>query len=139
MRPKAFTRRDMVTHIARRIISDYVTAGKIGTGNRPKSPLRDKESFSTSVFFQKERRPAARQQPIVISRDVAKWHGKAVDFPADMANGRNWRGVLELSGVCYAYRESGRKANVTRIAASTDNYQQPIVIFNGLVLRGSLI
>lgn len=94
MRPKAFTRRDMVTHIARRIISDYVTAGKIGTGNRPKSPLRDKESFSTSVFFQKERRPAARQQPIVIPRDVAKWHGKAVDLPADMASGRNWRGFL---------------------------------------------
>lgn len=49
-----------------------------------------------------------------------------------MASGRNWRGILGLSGACYANRESGRKANVTRIAASTDNYQQPIVIFLGV-------
>lgn len=37
-----------------------------------------------------------------------------------------------MSGACYAYRKSGRKANVTRIAASTDNYQQPIVISFGV-------
>lgn len=113
MRPKAFTRSDMATHIAK--------AHNIRLCHRRENRTRQ---------WLKKSRYASKTN--VIPRDVAKWHGKAVDFPAGMASGRNWCGFLGLSDTCYAYRESGRKANVTRIAARTDNYQQPIVISFGV-------